>query len=223
MNKKNKIKKYNRRRCVQIANELIDGPLAIIPPQHEENYGWMECDLRIVIIENNYSWMDSVALYTDDSMNKASDFFFPVLRVCSWQREKDMPGDNKKPSINITLNSIVNEQSISDCIFNLQKELSSMSFIAHGLIKERNGVCVERDNNLPQFRIYMRNGNQTIDYRSAPIVDDVFTKHVFRLFDFLKDQAKEFDKSGWQERYRTNLDEQLPEDMWDWKYQSVDE
>ena len=53
-----------RHRVARVGNLLVEGPFSIRPPREMDDYGWLECDLRLthwrdVIIE-------SAAVYVDD-------------------------------------------------------------------------------------------------------------------------------------------------------------
>lgn len=214
----NKTERHNRWRCLQIGAKIVKGPLALFPPVQVDDYGWMECDFRIIKYAADDKVQESVSIYTDDTMNREEGFLPPIIRSCSWARGDDIDGKNKWPSIMVGLGDISSIDSASEILRNLQRSLSKIKFGILGVSLSRDMAKVECNHKKDRFDIFIRNGIQAIEYSSCSIHDDEYTKLVFESYEKLLNLLVPNHEIGWKERYEYNLDENCPTDMWEWQY-----
>lgn len=215
---KSKLEIKNRKACLQIGNKLIEGPLALFPPPKSKGDGWLECDLRIFKYSPNYRKQESVAIYTDDTMNKESDFLKPVLRHCIWDRHKDMNGSNSWPSVDIQLGHIKDITKVSEILVELQSSIPKFSFASCGVSLTRDSVEVKCNHNEVSYVLFMRNGVQSLTYSSCSILGDEATVLILNSYNSFLNEQLSIEKIGWQERYEYNLREESPKEMWNWSY-----
>lgn len=211
----------NRRRCLQIGNKLIDGPLAIFPAtDNDDDYGWMECDFRISIYSGDYQTQESIAIYTDDTMNREENFFKPIIRHCAWDRSADENGSNTWPSAKVELAYLKDIEQTSEILIQIQEATPKLSFAPLGVSVSRNVAEVECDYYKEGYELYIRNGVQAITYASCYMPNDMVTALIFSSFKKLRNEMMvPFEKSGWKERYEYNLNNECPKDMWEWQYE----
>ncbi len=208
-----KLKNFNRRKCLAVGNELIIGPMALFPP---DDNGWLECDLKITLISTDLTNHESIGLFTDDTMNKAENFYAPILRYCCWNRTSDMSSNNDWPSsLVVKLGELEDENRFSKEINNFHKSLSEFNFIPHVLNKNRSTVEARYDVNSPSFELFCRNGLQGLTINSRSLKNDEFADRVHAMFVFMANQLKQFNHQGWKERFETDLEKHYPQKMWD--------
>lgn len=53
-----------RHRVARVGNLLVEGPFSIRPPREMDDYGWLECDLRLTHWRDGI--IESAAVYVDD-------------------------------------------------------------------------------------------------------------------------------------------------------------
>lgn len=212
----------NRRRCLQIGNKLIEGPLAIFPATEDgDDYEWMECDFRITLYSANYRIQESIAIYTDDTMNKGKDFFKPIFRHCVWDRNSDINSSNTWPSAKVELAYLKDIKKTNEILIQIQETIPKPSFSPLGVSLSRNVAEVECDYSKERYEIYIRNRVQAITYASCYIPNDIVTGLILSSFKKLRNEMMvPFDKSGWKERYEFNLNSECPKDMWEWQYEA---
>jgi hypothetical protein len=213
----------NRHRVARIGRLLIDGPFSIKPPESLDDYGWLECDLRVT------HWaadaVHSAAIYVDDSMNRDADFLPPLLRYVEWNRAADLraasEGAIQWPTATVTLSYIDQARDEIDALIRrLQTRLGSLPFSVFGLSVDRSIPAVPSDHR-GRISLYSRNGIQSVEFhaptsdRDAGLSDDMLAavralqglRRPFRLGE------------GWRESYPYPLDasELGPSHWWDYR------
>lgn len=83
-----------------IARTLVDGPHSFHPPKNAKTYGWLEPTLRFVVGDYPADTR-SFALYCDDSMNKYSHLFTPMIRISTWRREAELNNRGQWPLVDV--------------------------------------------------------------------------------------------------------------------------
>lgn len=107
-----KEKTKNLRRCFAIGYELINGPEAIFPPYRKDEFGWLEADLRIILTQHDHKKIESISIFVDDTMNREDDFLSPIIRHCTWLRDKDHSGNNGWPTIEMLYSGIKHNEMV---------------------------------------------------------------------------------------------------------------
>lgn len=213
------------RRVHRIGSKIIHGPEAIHPPANIDDFGWVECDLRLQITSLDGKWEESIAIYTDCTMNRYEDYLKPVIRHAQWHRRKDqvraLRAEITWPEIEISL-SYFHEHydSVDTLIRQIQSELISIPFAISGLTTEREGP------ELPEIEhpdggyitIYSRNGTQSIEFATPMLVNNQLTTIFSQSFSQLKSLVTPLSKEGWREVYYRNLDNTEPGEIWYWDY-----
>lgn len=76
-----------------------------VPPKEVDDHGWFEQSLRIALQSNPFGKVESIIVYSDDTINKEKNFFAPVLRHCVWD-QTDHSSKTGWPNVEIKLGSI---------------------------------------------------------------------------------------------------------------------
>jgi hypothetical protein len=206
------------RKRKRIGWTLIAGPRALVPPKAMTDHGWFEQDLRITLQSNPSGKIESIVVYTDDTMNKEEDFFAPVLRHCVWD-QTDNSSENGWPNTEIKLGSIKDQSLIHDCLTHIQASVGQMPFPTIGLSVTRDVPDVKHAVNSRAYSLYLRNGIQAIEYNSWQLEDDPFASLIFESYDLLVSQREPMHKTGWTERYDHDFkSDDFPHPGWYWDY-----
>lgn len=210
----------NRRRCLQVGRELIEGPRALFPPEVVDDFGWLEAELRISLWWPSCERIESVAVYSDDTMNRDSGFLPPMLRHSVWHRANDLKGANAWPSVEVKLGVLRSQQAVDNCLRSIQHGVQRLSFPPIGLSVARDVADVTAAPGLPDYAVWVRNGLQSVEYHSCPVANDPFTTQVIDAFSELAAELQDIEKQGWRERYDRNLRSEYPASAWEWAYEA---
>ncbi|MCP3898652.1 MAG: hypothetical protein GY707_02835 [Desulfobacteraceae bacterium] len=199
-----------------IGYELINGPEAILPPAEMDEFGWLEVDLKIILIPHDHKKIESISIFVDDTMNRKNNFLPPLIRHCTWHKEKDDSENNDWPTTEIFYSHIENNEAVDKKIKKIQKNISRFEFKESGLSLKRDVAKIKIDYNKPRFELFSRNGLQTITINSWATEDNNnFSDLVFDLFNYLKKIVRPLNLNGWKERYKQDLEKTLPLKPWD--------
>ena len=83
-----------------IARALVEGPHSFHPPKNAKVYGWLEPTLRFVVGDYPEDTR-SFAVFCDDSMNKYSHLFTPMVRIATWRREAELNNRGQWPLVDV--------------------------------------------------------------------------------------------------------------------------
>ena len=213
-----KEKRKNLRKCYAIGYEFTNGPEAIFPPPKEDDFGWLEADLRIILIPHDQKKIESISIFVDDTMNREDNFLSPIIRHCTWLKNKDYSENNNWPTIEILYSRIGNYEIVDKKIKQMQKTISKFDFKELGLSLKRDVAKIKIDYNKPRFELFSRNGIQAITINSWAIEgSNHLPDLVFDLFSYLKKIINPFNQNGWNERYNQDLNKVFPLKCWDMK------
>ncbi|WP_154668190.1 hypothetical protein [Pseudoduganella violaceinigra] len=204
----------NRRRCLRIGRALIKGPTAIFPPKFIDSFGWLEADFRLTIKWPGPGLHESLQVFSDDTMNRDKDFLPPMIRRCIWKRAADMANPNAWPSATVEIGYIQDHKRRDALLRDVHRKLPGLPFVELGLSTQRDVADLELDESEPEFRIWARNGVQSLEYWSSPVAP----AHLGLSFTQVhKDLLAEFlpiSQPGWRERYDHDLNEE-PRQGWE--------
>lgn len=216
-----------RARISRLGLDLIDGPFSIRPPAETDDYGWLECDLRLVIRSRADGNPESVSVYVDDSANREEGFIRPLIRHAIWH---DMAGDLRRaaageqlwPGVAVTIGHFDRAEDVDVIIRELQGRLCAPPFAVMGLVPDRAIPEIECDHDRGRMRLYSRNGVQSLEYESPALQNDGgFTDAFFAAFSALRGAIQPLEADGWSESYQYDPDD-LPDGgaFWRWDYRA---
>jgi len=207
-------KNLNRRRCLRIGRALLEGPSAIFPPKEIDSYGWLEADFRLTIKWPGQEWHESLSVFSDDSMNREENFLAPMIRRCLWKRSADMADTNPWPTASIELGYVRDHLRIDALLRGVQRKLSGLPFTELGLSTRRDVAELEPDLGEPEFRVWARNGAQSMEYWSLPVAASTLGLSFRQVYADLLAEMVPISQIGWRERYDYDLREE-PRAWWE--------
>jgi hypothetical protein len=184
----------------RIAFALFEGPRALFPPAHIDDYGWLEPDLVLQLRTPNHS-RQSLMLFTDNSMNRSASFLPPVLRHVFWDTSKDISPDTIWPSVSHALGHVHHWRKVQHIGRRLQRCLTAAPFAVFGHSSARAVPTLPVDPRSIDFRILSRNGVQSLDFQSPVLANDALSSLVLEAFELLLAEAAPLKADGWRERY----------------------
>ena len=207
-------KNLNRRRCLRIGRALLEGPSAIFPPKELDEYGWLEADFRLTIKWSGQDIHESVSVFSDDSMNREENFLAPMIRRCCWNRSADMANTNSWPSAAVELGHIRDHSRVDALLRGVHRRLTGLPFCELGLSTQRDVADLEIDSSEPEFRVWARNGVQSIEYWSLPVAAAKLGLSFRGVYEDLLAELVPGSPLGWRERYDYDLRDE-PRDFWE--------
>jgi len=207
-------KNFNRRRCLRIGRALLEGPTAIFPPSSVDDYGWLEADFSLTVKWPGNDIQESLHVFSDDSMNRDDNFLAPMIRRCLWKRSVDIAGTNEWPTVAIELGFVQDCSRVDALLRNVHRMLSGLPFAELGLSTRRDVADIELDSDEPEFRIWARNGVQSIEYWSLPVSPAQLGLSLCEVHSELLAELVPIVQSGWRERYDHDLREE-PKATWE--------
>jgi hypothetical protein len=167
----------------------------------------------------------SISIWTDNTMNKEKNFFLPIIRYTKWIKKDDLNKirDNNSltfPDVKVSLGAIKDQKKLENELIIFQKKSKSFPYIPFGLSLQRDVPDVEFDKNYTAYSIFFRNGIQSVEINSEPVLGHSFTKNVFDLFNTIKNQMNIFNKQGWKEKYSIDFNTLIKTDFYMWDYSS---
>jgi hypothetical protein len=128
--------------CQRIGRQLIEGPNYFSPPRRIDHFGWLEPVLSVVelppgVDKDGHSW----SVYTDETINRGSNFLAPVIRFTNWNRchEQAVRRVRKWPVITVYQHvlSDAEQREIDVLLRALDQSLSNIEFYEAGLVADR--------------------------------------------------------------------------------------
>ncbi|MDQ2808677.1 MAG: hypothetical protein M3Z04_17480 [Chloroflexota bacterium] len=215
----------NIRRLKRIAGALIEGPRALHPPQEVDRFGWLEPDLRLVHYDGPRMWR-SLAIYTDDTMNREAGFLKPVIRAAHWNGRNDFGRGwtlPDWPSVTVSLSHFEDQRTwVSEQIKAIQTTLLHLPFVPYGLGAERDGADTAEEG-WKHLEIYTNNGGgQSVTFQSPTLpAGDPLTDCFFAVFEGLLGIMQPLAWDGWKEVYNTDPMIMEPRTSWYWHGQPL--
>jgi hypothetical protein len=209
-----------KRRVVRVGNLLVEGPFSIRPPRDVDEYGWLECDLRLTQVSDGV--ITSVAVYVDDSMNREEDFLEPVLRHVRWQRAEDvrraLAGEISWPTATVTLSHFGTARADVDLLMReIQGRLSTAPFIVTGLVTDRSVPNAEPDPR-GEIQVFARNGVQRVEVATWAAEDAGLHSVAADAIASLSRLMQPLRLDGWRETYSHQLDSDTLGGLYYWDY-----
>lgn len=196
-----------RHRVVRIGSLLVEGPFSIRPPREADDYGWLECDLRLTHWNGGLS--ESVAVYVDDSLNREEDFLEPVIRYVHWEKVRDirraLVGEITWPTATVALSYFREARTEVDRLMrDVQAHLTGVPFSATGLVADRSVPDRTRDDR-GEVEVYARNGVQRIEISTWAADDGGLHTAAINGIAALKALLRPLALDGWSENYAHDL------------------
>lgn len=216
---------WQSRRLKRIAGALIEGPRVLHPPEELDSFGWLYPDLRLIHYQGLIT-RRSVAIYTDDTMNRGANFLKPVIRAAHWEGRRDLRVAvlPEWPSVVVTLSYFEDHRAlVTEQIKAIQAALRQLPFVPYGLSAERDGPTIGEEDWLNTLKIYTNNGGgQSVEFHSPVLpAGDPLTEQFFAVFDGLLALMQPFAWDGWYEGYNTDPTYMDPGQSWYWHGQPL--
>jgi hypothetical protein len=213
-----------RHHVARVGNLLVEGPFSIRPPDSVDDYGWLECQLRLT------HWTDesveSAAVYVDDSMNRQEAFLSPVIRHLRWTKAQDLQsaaaGELRFPNVSVSLSYFAGAETEVDALIRgVQTRLSHPPLVPSGLTTDRSVPDLPGDFR-SRVMAYASNGAQGVEYRawSSP-ADNGLSEAIVTGIARLRSLISPLDlAAGWRESYPYALTSADLGSSWWWDYRS---
>ena len=203
-----------RRRVDGIGEALVAGPKTLRPPLDLDDFGCMECALRVVL-RTPAGEVRSAALYLDATPGRESDVLAPMLRAARWDRRGDLRratgGKLDWPAVEVRLARL--EPSSVEAMVRVLRERFPVQALPSDLaftpVLSADAGCTAR--------LYFRDGPRRVDYQ-AP-VPDAGVEELAAVLDGLLPLGEPVAlDAGWREQYDYDLDRGHPGGLWSWDY-----
>jgi hypothetical protein len=160
-----------RRRYV--ANRLLEGPHAFHPPSSAREYGWLEPTLRFVVGELPAD-RRSFAVFCDDSMNKYSHLFTPMVRTATWRRTDEPRHSGRWPLVEVRWGYLRKGRGrVDDYIRRLVRALGRVKLGDNGLYDRRKSTPSAQKSLFGHFELLVRTEAQQIELSGTALRGDV--------------------------------------------------
>jgi hypothetical protein len=191
----------------RIGNLLVDGPFSIRAPREVDDYGWLECDLRLTHKHGGVT--ESVAVYVDDSVNREAHFLEPVIRYVRWERVMDirraLAGEITWPTATVILSYFPNARTEVDRLMrDVQTRLTRVPFAVTGLVTDRSVPDATPDDR-GEVEVFARNGVQRIEVSTWAADDGGLHAAVINGIGALRPLLRPLALDGWSESYAHDL------------------
>jgi hypothetical protein len=214
-----------RYRLSRIGHALLKGPFSLKPPAALDDYGWLECTLRIQWASQSLGPMESIAVMVDDSVNRDADFLPPLLRLVRWTPGEDYARAKAEPlawpSVEVTLGRIRDWSQVQEYARELQQALVNSSFEPYGISAERGYPDLPYATEGGRYEVFTSNGVQALELATPALAGP--GGHLTRLLAsgrrLLLEQLEPFDATGWVESYPADLLHDLPEGRAYWRWE----
>lgn len=184
---------------------LVDGPFSIKPPTELDDYGWLECQMRLTHWAGGV--VESAAVYVDDSMNREEGFLTPLLRHVRWEQANDLrraiAGELEWPTAVISLTPIHEHRAAADALVReIFRHAASLPLVPFGLSVDRAVPEIDIDDR-GRLLLFVSNGVQNVEF-SAPTsgadagLSDVCLHGIATLREMVRPMALDV---GWRESY----------------------
>jgi hypothetical protein len=203
---------------------MIEGPHAIHPPEAIDDRGWLECDLRLSIGSSSSKPPESIAVYTDDTMNREEGFLPPMIRHAIWPtKSADLKagshGELLWPGVIISLGMLgANASRVDTIIRTLHDCIPRLPFVPTGLSARRDTPDIDANWELGTLSLYTRNGTQAVEFHTEVLrSDNGFGRTFLDSFDELRKLVEPIPLDGWREYYWNELMSSAQKG-WYWDY-----
>ena len=203
----------------------MEGPVSLSPPAAVDDYGWLECALRIMWMPGGFNPAETVSLFVDDSANREADFLPPVIRMARWtalddyERAKFEPLE--WPSVAVTLGRVRDWPQVQAYASELQLALQAAPFEPYGVSGERGYPELEPAAGGGRYSVLASNGLQVLELTTPALAGSGsrLTELVATGRRLLADQLERFEPLGWIESYEHDLTHSFPDGraFWGWE------
>ena len=125
-----------------------------------------------------------------------------------------MANTNTWPSAKVEIGSIHSFSIVDTILRKVQQKLSNLPFSELGLSIQRDVADIEIDSTEPEFRIWARNGVQSIEYWSVPVAAVSLGLSFSKVHKELLSEMRPISPTGWRERYDNDLTKE-PLETWE--------
>ena len=132
----------------------------------------------------------------------------------SVSRSADMADTNAWPSASVELGQIRDHSRVDVLLREVHRKLSGLPFAELGLSTQRDVADVEVEPSEPEFRVWARNGAQSIEYWSLPVAPTKLGLSFKEVYEDLLTEFVPLSQAGWRERYGYDLREE-PRSSWE--------
>jgi hypothetical protein len=186
-----------------IANRLLEGPHAFHPPKSAA-YGWLEPTLRFVVGELPAD-RRSFAVFCDDSMNKYSNLFTPMIRTATWRRAEESTHSGRWPLVDVRWGYLRRGRGrVDHFIRGLVRALGRLKLGDNGLYERRKATSVTKST-LGHFELLVRTEALTIELFGTARRGDSLQKFILEGSQLLEKVFTPASARGWTECYDQDL------------------
>jgi hypothetical protein len=206
-----------RRRVDGIGEALVAGPRTLRPPLDLDDFGCLECALRVVL-RTPAGEMRSAALYLDATPGRETEFLPPMLRATRWDRRGDLRratgGKLDWPAVAVRLARF--EPSDVEGMLRMFRERLSAARMMPNNVALAPSLAPDAG---CTARLYYRDGARRTEYQ-APLPDAGVEDLAGALEGLLSLGDPVAPGDGWRELYDYDLDRGHPGSLWAWDYRA---
>jgi hypothetical protein len=184
-----------------IANQLVEGPHSFHPPKSAREYGWLEPTLRFVIGEFPAN-RRSFAVFSDDSMNKYTNLFTPMIRIATWRRAEESTHRGRWPLVDVRWGYLRRGRARVDrFIRRLVRALGRLKLGDGGLYDRRRSTPSAMKSTLGDFSLMVRTEALQLELSGTALRGDTLPRLIMDGCQLLEDVCAPAPLRGWTECY----------------------
>lgn len=188
-----------------IANQLVEGPHSFHPPKSAKEYGWLEPTLRFVVGEFPAD-RRSLAVFSDDSMNKYSDLFTPMIRIATWRRHEEAKHSGRWPLVDVRWGYLRRGRGrVDQFIRRLVRALGRLRLGDGGLYDRRKSTPSAMKSTLGDFRLMVRTEALQLELSGTALRGDALPRLIIDGCQLLEEVSVLAPLRGWTECYDQDL------------------
>lgn len=191
-----------------IANQLLEGPV----------YGWLEPTLRFIVGELPAD-RRSFAVFCDDSMNKYSHLFTPMIRTATWRHGEEPNHSGQWPLVDVRWGYLRRGRGrVDELIRRLVRALGHLTLGADGLYDRRRSSPSAMVSTLGDFNLMVRTEAHQIELSGDGLPGDALPKLISDGCQLLEEVATLAALRGWTECYDQDLSvpNLVARSHWEW-------
>lgn len=187
-----------------IARALIEGPHSFHPPKSSKEYGWLEPTLRYVVGDYPADTR-SFALFCDDSMNKYSHLFTPMIRIATWRREAELDNRGQWPLVDVRWAFLRRGRGrVDEHIRRLVRALGRLNLGNSGIYDRRRSASVTDEPTLG-LSLMVRTDVHLLEFSGTAPRRDALAKIVLSGCALMEEVSTPVSLRAWTECYDQDL------------------
>jgi hypothetical protein len=203
---------------MRIGQKILEGPRSLLPPSTVDDFGWLETEFRIILLQSPGYTQESIAIYSDNTVNRDSAYLEPLIRYVHWNRQQDISQPTRWPTVVVQLSAFMAYyEQVHEHLLTLQHLLCTLPFTPIGLQRGREAPPLAYDSQNLHLQVLFTNGVQSVKFDTLSVISqNKSIEYIMQTFLYLKSIMNPIDYGDWRERYTVNLQTLAAMNAWDW-------